>query len=330
MSQYFTSGTRPDVAAGAIAQHLRVKTTGALVVATASDVSLGTMLNPATAAGPCTVLLANAQGTRKMVALDAITKGNAVYAAAGGKVAASGTVVEGRAMEASGADNDVIEVMALANTDIAAATAGTTAAVFTFDSDSGAAKVSVDTNSATGNFTAKIVPPNLSGNVTLTLPAATGTLATLAGTEVLSGKTLTTPVIGAATGTSVAVTGLISSSSATAGIGYATGAGDAATQLTDRSTTVVCTGLSGAITTDDESLATGAEVSFTVTNTSVAIGDVVIANIRSGPTTLGSTQVSVTAVAAGSFQLTLNNLHASIADTGAAIINFAVIKAVSA
>jgi hypothetical protein len=38
----------------------------------------------------------------------------------------------------------------------------------------------------------------------------------------------------------------------------------------------------------------------------------------------------VSAVAAGSFDIRLTNLHASTADTGASIINFAVIKAVSA
>lgn len=44
---------------------------------------------------------------------------------------------------------------------------------------------------------------------TYTFPSAAGTLATLAGTETLSGKTLVAPVIGAATGTSLAVTGLL-------------------------------------------------------------------------------------------------------------------------
>jgi hypothetical protein len=122
MSQFFETPTRPDLAAGAIAQHLRVKTPGALVVATATDVSLGTMDTPATAAGPCTVRLRTAQGTRKMVASEAITKGNAVYAAAGGKVAATGSVYEGTALEAAGANNDVIEVLPGPNTDVAAST----------------------------------------------------------------------------------------------------------------------------------------------------------------------------------------------------------------
>jgi len=122
MSQFFESPTRPDTAAGAIAQHLRVKTTGALVVATATDVELGTMDTPATAAGPATVRLRTAEGTRKMVALTAITKNNPVYAAAGGKVAATGSVFVGTAMEAATADNDVIEVLPGPNTDVAAST----------------------------------------------------------------------------------------------------------------------------------------------------------------------------------------------------------------
>jgi hypothetical protein len=122
MSQYFETPTRPDTAAGAIAQHLRVKTAGALVVATATDVELGTMDTPATAAGPATVRLRTAQGTRKMVANGAITKNNPVYAAAGGKVAATGSVYVGTALEAATADNDVIEVLPGPNTDVAAST----------------------------------------------------------------------------------------------------------------------------------------------------------------------------------------------------------------
>lgn len=111
MSQYVATPTKTDVAAGAIAQHLRVKTPGALVVATAADVDLGTMFLPCTVAGPATVLLRTAEGTCKMVASAAITAGVTVYAAAGGKIAMSGTVTVGTAMEAAGADGDVIEVL---------------------------------------------------------------------------------------------------------------------------------------------------------------------------------------------------------------------------
>jgi hypothetical protein len=113
MSQYFETATRPDTAAGAIGQHLRVKTTGALVLAGASDVSIGTMENPCLAAGPCTVRLASAQGTRKMIAAGAFDADAVLYAAANGTVDDSGTVIEGRAMHASGGAGDVVEVMSL-------------------------------------------------------------------------------------------------------------------------------------------------------------------------------------------------------------------------
>jgi hypothetical protein len=123
----------------------------------------------------------------------------------------------------------------------------------------------------------------------------------------------------------------IRSSSASAGIGYATGAGCAVTQLTDRTTGVTCTGVSGAITTDDAILAAEGTAKFTVTNTSVAVGDVVVVSQRSGSDG-GGTIVHVTAVAAGSFEIAVynGNVAAGTAETGAIIINFAVIKAVSA
>lgn len=115
------------------------------------------------------------------------------------------------------------------------------------------------------------------------------------------------------------------------GIGYATGAGAAVTQLTSRATGVTCNGLSGAITTINTSLAAEASAVFTVTNSCVEIGDVVVACMRSGSVAL-NTDVIVSAVAAGSFNITVvnGNVAAGIAETGAIVINFAVIKAVSA
>lgn len=120
----------------------------------------------------------------------------------------------------------------------------------------------------------------------------------------------------------------VKSTSATAGVGYATGAGGAVTQATNRSTGVTLNKVSGAITTDTTSLAAGASATFTVTDSAVAIGDVVVCSIRSGQTNK-ETRVAVTAVAAGSFDLTVHNQHASTAETGAIVINFAVVKAVS-
>lgn len=114
-----------------------------------------------------------------------------------------------------------------------------------------------------------------------------------------------------------------------AGVGYATGAGGAVTQITNRSTGVTSSTLAGQITTDTTSLAAGAAATFTVTNTTVAIGDVVAVSIQSGVTTV-QTNVRVTTVAAGSFAITVENNHASTAETGAIIINYAVVKSVAA
>jgi len=111
MSQYVETPTKTETAAAAIAQHLRVKTPGAVAVAGAADVDIGTMDSPCLAAGICTIRLRTAQGTSKMVASGAITAGVTVYAAAAGKIASSGSVVVGVALEAATADNDVIEVL---------------------------------------------------------------------------------------------------------------------------------------------------------------------------------------------------------------------------
>jgi|TARA_R110000744_G_scaffold227160_1_gene345400 hypothetical protein len=123
--------------------------------------------------------------------------------------------------------------------------------------------------------------------------------------------------------------GSLLSTVAAGGIGYGTGAGGAVTQASNRTTGATVNAISGAITTDDASLAAGAEATFTVTNSSVAIGDVIVLSARSGQTAATSIP-AVTTVAAGSFDITLTNLNASTADTGPMIINFAVIKAVSA
>ena len=198
MSQYFETACRPDTAAGAIAQHLRVKTPGAVVVAGVSDPSIGTMETACLAAGPCTVRLVTAQGTRKMVVTDAITAGNPVYAAAGGKVASTGTVVEGKAMESSTTENDVIEVMSLNNTDISTSISGTTAATFEADSDLGKPRTALGSQTGgTGDFKAVIRPPStLGADRVFTLDGdANATIANVATAQTLTNKTLTAPVI---------------------------------------------------------------------------------------------------------------------------------------
>lgn len=78
----------------------------------AADKVIGVTTTRATAANqPITVELLHAPGTRMMTASVAIASAGFAYAAAGGKVAATGTVKRGIAIGAAGADGDWIEVM---------------------------------------------------------------------------------------------------------------------------------------------------------------------------------------------------------------------------
>lgn len=108
-------------------------------------------------------------------------------------------------------------------------------------------------------------------------------------------------------------------------IGPTGGSLGAVTQASSISTAVEVNALAGAITTVDPALGAGAEAAFTVTNNKVAAGDVIALSVVSGPGDNEHVIASVTAVAAGSFQICLTNLGASQAD-GAMVINFAVIK----
>ena len=114
----------------------------------------------------------------------------------------------------------------------------------------------------------------------------------------------------------------------TTGIGYPSGSGGAVTQATNTTTGVTLNTPTGVITMDDASLAAAAEATFTVTNSSVAATDTIVASIASGDTA-GQHIVGVTAVASGSFKLTVTNVTASTATTAAIVINYAVIKGVS-
>lgn len=151
------------------------------------------------------------------------------------------------------------------------------------------------------------------GNIKLTNLEAVGTLA-VTGASTLTGN--------------VTCAGSIQSNNPTAGIGYATGAGGTVTQLTSRTTGVTINKLSGQITTNTTSLASGDEAAFTVTNSAVVATDVIVLSIASG-TTSGDTKVSVNQVSAGSFRILVANLSGGAAETGAVVINFAVLRGAS-
>jgi hypothetical protein len=134
---------------------------------------------------------------------------------------------------------------------------------------------------------------------------------------------LVTPDIGAATGTSLTATGTIVSTG-TSGVGYGTGAGGAVTQGTSRTTGVTINKTSGAITLFSAA-GSATAASFTVTNSTVAATDVIILNQKSGTDLY---DLKVTAVAAGSFNITFNTTGGTT--TEQPVFNFAVIKAVAA
>src|ERR1035437_697019 len=159
------------------------------------------------------------------------------------------------------------------------------------------------------------------------------------GATVIAGSAAGTAALTLTAGDILVSAGSIKSASASAsgGIGYATGAGGTATQGTDRSTGVTMSPnpcLSGTITTMTTSLAAEASAEFVVTNSAVAIGDVILLSQRSGSSSVagvaGNTIVNVVTVTNGTFTISVSNQSTTTAETGAIIINFVIIKAVSA
>jgi hypothetical protein len=136
---------------------------------------------------------------------------------------------------------------------------------------------------------------------------------------------LTTPVLGAATGTSLTLTGnnVISS---TGKHGYTTGSGGTVTQSTSKATGVTLNKSTGQITLDAATLNADTTVSFTLTNTIIEAGDILILNhISAG--TAGSYLLNAQS-AAGSASINVRNITAGNLSE-AIVIAFAVIKAVT-
>ena len=104
------------------------------------------------------------------------------------------------------------------------------------------------------------------------------------------------------------------------GVGYATGQGGAVTQATSRTTGVTLNKLTGAITLVSAAGSTTA-ASFTVTNSKVGANDTVSVSQKSGTDLY---RVAVTAVAAGSFQITFNTISGTT--TEQPVFNFNVVK----
>jgi hypothetical protein len=117
MSQFIDGNYKTFIADEAIAVHLRVKldSDGRVTVAGLTDKDIGTAVSPAFAAGDnVTVKLRSGAGTHKMVAIEACAIGARMYTEANGKVqdtAAQTSFQLGTALEAAGADGDIIEVL---------------------------------------------------------------------------------------------------------------------------------------------------------------------------------------------------------------------------
>jgi len=118
----------------------------------------------------------------------------------------------------------------------------------------------------------------------------------------------------------------IKSESPTGGVGYMAGAGGTVTQATSKATGATLSKVCGAITTAGDALAAAAIVSFVLTNTAIAVTDVLVLNHISGGT-VGSYTLNAQC-AAGSATINIrNNTAGSLSE--ALVIQFAVIKAVN-
>ena len=99
------------------------------------------------------------------------------------------------------------------------------------------------------------------------------------------------------------------------------------TQDTNHGTAVTINNSSGTITLASSDLAAGAEETFVVTNSFVAVGDVVYVNVASNNDASGTPQVGIFQVNSGNFHILLSNPHATTAAfNDATTLNFVVIK----
>lgn len=114
---------------------------------------------------------------------------------------------------------------------------------------------------------------------------------------------------------------------ATGGLGYGTGAGGTVAQATNKATTVVLNKSTGEITMNGAALNADTTVSFTLTNSAIALGDhVLVQHVSAG--TLGSYFATATA-AAGSATIYVRNVTPGNLSE-AIVLKFSVLKAATA
>jgi len=110
---------------------------------------------------------------------------------------------------------------------------------------------------------------------------------------------------------------------ATDELGYAASAQGTVTQATSKSTGVTLNKSAGRITMNNASLASGASVTFTLTNSTISTNDVLIVNV-SGGGTAGAYWPYVSSMASGSAVIGLWNSTAGPLSE-AVVLNFAII-----
>jgi len=148
------------------------------------------------------------------------------------------------------------------------------------------------------------------------------------GTGYASGDTIT--ISGALLGGALTTNNLTFTinSPVNTGIGYSTGAGGTASQLTSRTTGVTLNKLTGQITLFSSTLAANTTTSFILTNSTIASTDMVLVQHISGGT-LGF--YGVTAIAGtGSATISIRNNTGTISSVESPVLQFVVIKAVTA
>lgn len=106
-------------------------------------------------------------------------------------------------------------------------------------------------------------------------------------------------------------------------LGYTTDAQGTVTQATSKSTGVTLNKSAGQITTNNASLASVTNVTFTLTNSFISANDVLILNVGAGATA-GAYNCWVSSLSAGSATITLRNISGGSLSE-AVVINFALI-----
>lgn len=98
------------------------------------------------------------------------------------------------------------------------------------------------------------------------------------------------------------------------------------TQITSITTSVSINARRGQITTVSQTIAAGAEASFTVSNSYVHAADVVVVNLKSTSSTGGPFLCYVSAVADGSFVISITNPSAATAGNNTLVISFVLLS----